>query len=360
MSFTAPLATFRSSQNSRVFFTVDPLLLLLAIEKWILWSDTVFMLLFFSLLTSFVSCLANAGTFTHTTASASATSDFIELRQVDLDYKSKAIDLFWPYRDEEPSADFFGATLEYNQGSNTHSNYVGGHVGLTYGQKTSPKFLWLETVGIDVLHQSARSATQNTLLTDGLVQWAPTATFSSAFELKHGYIYTDLIQPGSVDDYIQALSGSLRVLDRIQDFRTQLLLTGGLYSDENRRSCVDLSVLYKIDEATNWIWAGFGAEQLNYRKRSNYWSPSSFWSVGPRFEAVVPFSTNWQVGLGLNLNHFQELGFETGNGYYGNLRLQYGTRESRNFSLSYTRITAQQDDHLWFENSLSLDINYPL
>jgi hypothetical protein len=119
--------------------------------------------------------------------------------------------------------------------------------------------------------------------------------------------------------------------------------------------------MYGISTGVPWVWAGIGTDYLSYSfRQTTYWSPTRFYSFGPRFEGVFPLFQQWSASIGLNLNRFQEESFDLGNGYYGTAKLQYGEREHLNVAVEYIRILAAQGSSQWISNGVNLSLNAPL
>jgi hypothetical protein len=285
-----------------------------------------------------------------------STSDLMNDRALTLMVRNHRRDAFWEYPGEAKSGLDLGLTGELHDGSNSGGEYAGGKAYLTGGYKFSSAAQAHVSLGVHrlVSHTNGAKANSTFAQVDAVVQPVENLYLDAA--VNHDYIYQELIQPGGVLRLISAYTVKANVFYWPDGpIHLNLRTETGFFSDHNVRRNFDVSAMYGISREVPWVWVGAGAEYLSYTQRDpDYWTPTRFLGVGPRFESDFPLTSRLSLAMGVNLNLFQEEQFDWAFGYYGSGRLRYGNRSSFYVDLSYVRIQTVRNDATWYSNGAFL------
>ena len=290
------------------------------------------------------------------------TTDLILQSELDLSYEEHRRDLFWPYDNEQDQAFDYGFKANLFNGQNIKEHYQGIKIAGEMGRKFSPCWYSHFNLGLHLLNNSNTNSMSSTPYVEGEVSGILSDPLNAHVKINQDYIYQDLIQPGGVDSSLRATSFYLDLKYKISSsFHANFASSLRAFSDTNSKMSLDTSLMYGISTGVPWIWLGVGYEYLSFSfRQTGYWSPTHFYSVGPRFEGEFPIINQLNFGVGLNVNHFGEESASPGNGYFGSLKLQYGNRNEFNLALNYIRILAQQNSNPWSSNEFMLAVNSPI
>lgn len=182
--------------------------------------------------------------------------------------------------------------------------------------------------------------------------------------IEGGYhsIAEDMQSKRAIQDLLRGAYYSVQLRQMFTEKIKATIQTRSIFlNDKNKRSNSDFSLMYGISPSWPWIWVGGGAEYLKNKKMTPaYWSPSKFYSYGPRFDIAFPIKDKFSFATGVNLNRFHDANFGSGKGYYLNAKLIYGESSSTHTYLGFESIKSQQGGNSWNSKSIQLGLKWLL
>ncbi len=295
-------------------------------------------------------------------ATYTRTSDRIEEADFSLRYRNHRRDLFWSYPSEEVVGWDYGFETRFYTGTSASEQYQGARLTALGSRKFSKALLLESELGGTFLQNHTARFDASAAVARLSADWIPFENAAVRAGISRDSVFQELGLVGEVSPRLTAITAEAALNYRIlEPLRASFKGSRRGLTDGNRRTAWDAALMYGISTGTPWIWAGLGIEGLGYSSRvRGYWSPESFSSYGPRIEAAVPLSESWSFNAGLNLNRFREEQLAFGNGYYGSLKLQYGSRDAMSVSGGYMRILSRQISGEWLSQSYLLNLTTPL
>lgn len=288
------------------------------------------------------------------------TTDKIDFNEATFKGTYNQKDLFWPYKNEDEKNFSFDVELYHRnqKGLNFKSTYdelMGGlHFYHNKKHKLSAK------AGFYIIDENAYVQTRTSGAAEVELASLWGKKFNTIIFLKSGSAVKEIFQTGGS---LRSLDQTAYGIDAKYTFWKDSLTARAVYKKNDlendvTRNYVDTELMYSIMKFPHWIRAGIGYETFDYNKNSAaYWSPSDFYSWGPRLDLSYVFNEKFQVFLGGTYSWFEEDKTYTGNGYYMRTGGRYGAREDFNVELSYERNESIQNNSSWVSKAFILQLN---
>ncbi|MCB9062547.1 MAG: hypothetical protein H6622_13575 [Halobacteriovoraceae bacterium] len=145
-----------------------------------------------------------------------------------------------------------------------------------------------------------------------------------------------------------------------EQLKSSIVFKQEYHSNNNKLMHFDYEMKYQLFPSIfEWFWGGLGFTYLsNSKEISGYWTPENFKSLGPRIEMSQHLFNKFYFSGAFNFNYFKENDGPTGDGFYSDLSLQYGSREELNFRFGTTLIRSEQSGSEWTSNLFYLSAHY--
>jgi hypothetical protein len=289
----------------------------------------------------------------------SQTSDQIDVIVGDVKYQRNAHELFWPYQNQ----------IEKNSwGLNYFYKEIDGPAVDAKFQEFLGNFQYVEFEAINAKlifeggfyqtkEENLNHSKTNVKLSAHYQIYEKGYTVEGRFARENAYRRILLLNGNPID--LNSFSYMLRIHKKFFEDKVSLQgkWLGDHLRDDNRRRDSDLEVMYAFMTYPHWIRAGFGYQNLSFKKNSSaFWSPDSFYSYGPRIDMSVDL-THLSFILGGNYVWFEENKVFDGNGYYLRTGLSYGNREEHQLRLLFEKNESLQNNNTWTNEAIRFVFN---
>lgn len=279
------------------------------------------------------------------------TSDNYERRELYLDYRNHQREFVWPWLEASDTSLDWGLSLKRLTGKVNDTNFTGERFVAMIGKRISPAFYlegWGGTHRLVVDNAGTERVSPHAIH----IYATPNREFTVRVSNQHDYVYYENLLPAGITDRLAAHSSSLQVeWLPWENLRATWFSRWRTFSDGNSSRNNRLNLMYGFATNVPWIWAGVGAEELNYAdQRSNYWSPYKFTDYGLRFDSNMPLTERINLSLAVNLDRIKENDKQgTGKYYSGGLEFKLTPRVSLFLTGNY--ISSLQSGSEWNEKT---------
>ncbi len=297
------------------------------------------------------------------TAEGVYSTTYDEIRQYDwdLNYRDHRRDLGNPYENEANSALDFGLNLHLLTGTAPNVDYSAIRLMSLLAYKSSPENILEGTWGFHYMEETKNS--KNDLIFVGALkdEFSVSDGVFGQFGFARDLTVLTLRPPRPSTDFLvyHSLYGHLGYYLK-PNLRVKGKFDFTYFSDGNFKNEQDFEVMYGLSLDRPWFWLGLGANKLSFNHTEvNYWSPTNYYSFGPRLDANVPLFgvVSFFAGGSLNAQYDGDNAI-WGYGYYLNCGLAFFDRNKSNFKLSYTRIYSESSLSRWYSNQFGLQANF--
>jgi hypothetical protein len=304
-----------------------------------------------------LTCASYANDFSQLNSTYGSTADQLYYSSFLLDYTHNKNDLFWPYKESPLNNLEWGIKVQHRNisspGIKFHSTEVTYQASFLLGknQKVSAQ------VGINNIDQEGFD-NETVDIAHLKYEFIFFEKLLGSLTLAQSYD-APVILPlnGKAWDVASKNIQAQLSYKFMQKWQISLQSHFDFLFDRNQRSWLDGQVMYSLSQYPEWIRFGFGSTYLAYQKRSlNYWTPQRFSSYGPRLDISLPICKKFQFFAGGSYNWFQEDAFSPGEGYYARGGLSYGSRNDYLVQAIYENGESTQNDRLWYNQFVSLNI----
>lgn len=279
------------------------------------------------------------------------TSDNYERKEVFLDYRNHQREFVWPWQDSSDTSIDWGVSLKRLSGTVNDVNFTGERALVMLGKRISSGLYlegWGGTHRLSVDNSDATRLSPHTIN----VYATPTREFTLRMSSQYDYVYYENLLPAGISEALTAHSSSFQ-LDWLpwENFRASGFSRWRTYNDGNSSRNNRLTVMYGFSTSVPWVWAGVGAEEINFAdQRNTYWSPYKFTDYGLRFDSNMPLAERVNLTLAFNLDRIKENNLQgTGKYYSGGLEFKISSRVSLFLTGSYS--SSLQSGSEWNEKT---------
>lgn len=291
------------------------------------------------------------------------TTDKIDYRDLRVTGTINKRDFLWPYLNE--GSDHRSSTLSYyhryQKGNDFKFKF--NELGYSYTHRLFEAHELKATLGAyhyDELYVSDES----------IKPWGQLNTinkinelFLIELDLGHGLAIRELFLTRTGLDSLEASFMSMKAKYQLFDKKLDLQLLTKKHWLENDvdRSYLDLSAMVSVMTFPHWVRVGIGYHTLDFNRADpHYWSPTDFYSFGPRADFSYSFKDNLSAYLGGSYSWFKENNTFSGNGHYARTGVRYGIRENHTIDFSYERTESAQNNSKWVGESFIFNLQYYL
>ncbi len=277
-------------------------------------------------------------------SSVGQTSDNLLLRTNRLSISNNRRSFVYPYENAEQTAWDFGIARSQSAGTAASLHFDHTLTEAWLGKKYLDQFYLKVLLGRDELES---------MESDSFTKYLAQAEYKASdfyAQVSYGHRSTvyDFRYPKALESYLKSHLFEVVGLWMPSKFRIKLFTRQESLSDDNDAGYRDLDVKYNLSSSGYWLLAGAGVEHYqNSKQVIGYWTPETFISYGPRFEASGPLFGNFNFNLALNLNRFEDENQDHGEGYYLNVALQSSDRNKNHFKVGYEKIQSTQRSDIW-------------
>jgi hypothetical protein len=293
------------------------------------------------------------------------TSDDLKQRRYSIGAVSDRSDILWPYKEEREQGTAWGLGFERFDGTgrlvNERPDYRIERPYLLVNHKISN--LWSFEADLGWFHYTVKSPSHSGSELTGWVRttWKASDELNMNLTLGRQSMLQDLMLLSELTD--PTLYNSIRwqaSYTFFQIYKLQQIFEQRWVADGNERWASDTSFMYALSQYPVWFWLGFGFNALGFDERNtNYWTPKSVRSFGPRLELAYPVKGDLFLKAGGSVSTLQEEDFDQATASYLRAGVQYGARESKNAELMWTDIRSERNASTWSEQILGLNVNWP-
>lgn len=287
---------------------------------------------------------------------ADRTSDGYDRNEAFLEYRNHRREFHWPWIETETRTLDWGVAAKYLSGRVGPAKYDGERAMAMLGKRfTDAMYVegWLGG------HRLRPDGPQDKTigLYAAYARLTPAEGLTVHFDAERDFVYAENVLPAGVTDRLVArghgAGGEWRPARRVRVLEKSRWRD---YSDDNHKRQHILNVFYGISPDTPWIWAGVGAERIDFsRQVTGYWSPVQFTAYGVRLESSFPITDRLNGSAAFNRDRLDEDGLSGRGGYYA-LGLEVPLTRALFLKLDVSRVSSIQAGSRWTENTYVLSV----
>lgn len=296
-----------------------------------------------SFLTSFCA-LSSELSHLNLNGSVAETSDELSLRTKGLSLTNNRRNFVYPFDGAQSDALDFGVSHFDSHGTAAEIHFDHSLTEVWLGKKYKDQFFYRVFLGHDEIEGEKDSS-----FTKYKVEFEyKKEDLYSKLSYGHRSTIFDYRYPKAINSYLKTHPSDFLILWTPGKYRAKALFLEETLSDGNSASYQDLELKYNVSFGEYWVLVGGGLEVYkNSKQFQGYWTPETFISFGPRFEASGPFVRSTFFSFALNLNRFEDENNDHGQGHYLNVALQSAQRNTNHFKVGYEKIQSTQRSSLW-------------